>query len=69
MKPDGALHHGVFTHENHRISTQTLANVLQLVGSDIVGGSDQNLGVLVEKLAQLLIVSDLLVGLGGFHRH
>lgn len=69
MKPNGTLHHGILTHQNNRISTQTLANVLQLVGSNIVSGSDQNLTVLIQKLAQLLVVCDLLVGLGWFHRH
>lgn len=69
MKPNGALHHSVLTQENYQIVTWTLANVLQLVGFSIVGSSDQNLSVFVEKLARLLIVSDLLVGHGGFHHH
>lgn len=69
MKSSRSLHHGVFPHKNDGISTQTLANILQLIGSNIVRGNDQNLGVLVEKIAQLLIVSDLLFSLGGFDRH
>lgn len=66
MDPDGTLHHGVLAHEHHGVATQTLANVLELVGSDVVGRHNQDLAVLVQQLAQLPIVRDLLVGLREF---
>ena len=60
--PDRPLQHGVFTHENHRVATQTLANTLQLGGSDVVGRHNKDLVVLVQQLAQLGVVCDLLLG-------
>ncbi|CAK9179264.1 unnamed protein product [Ilex paraguariensis] len=69
MDPDGPLHHSIFPHQHDRVSTKSLPNILQLVRSDIVGRGDEDLGVLIKKLAQLLIISDLLFGLRCFHRH
>ena len=69
MHPNRALHHGVLAHEDNRVTTQTPSDVLELVGSDVVGVDDEDLGVLLEVLAELGIVSDLLLGLGRFHRH
>lgn len=69
MDPDGALHHGVLAHEHNGVATQTLTNVLELSGSDVVGRHQEDLGVLVQQLAQLAIVRDLLVGLRKFSHY
>lgn len=45
METNGSLHHGVLPHEDDRIATQTLSNVLQLVRSDVVSCRDQDLTV------------------------
>lgn len=37
----------VLPHQNHRISPQSLSDVLELVGPHIVSDSDQHLGVLL----------------------
>lgn len=63
MDTDGALHHGVLAHEDDGVTTETLPDVLELVGSDIVCGDDQHLRVVVQELAKLRVVRDLLVGL------
>lgn len=69
MHSNGALHHGVLAHEHNRVTTQTPSDILKLVGPDVVGQHDQDLRVLLQKLTKLSIVSDLLLGLGLFHRH
>lgn len=60
---DGSLHHGVLPHQNHGIASQTLPDVLELSRTDVVGERHQNLSVLIDELAEPLIVGDLLVAL------
>lgn len=69
MNSDTSLHHGILTHENHRITAQTSPDVLKLVRPHVVGYRHQNLRILIEQLAKLVIISDLLVGLGSLRRH
>nr|GMD23826.1 hypothetical protein G7K_5812-T1 [Ipomoea batatas] len=45
MHADGALHHGVLTHEDDGITTEPPADVLELLGPYIVGAHHQYLRV------------------------
>lgn len=51
MKLNGALHHGVLSHQNDRVTSETRPYLLKLVGTDIVSVDNQNLGVLAEQSA------------------
>lgn len=66
MDPDGPLHHRVLPHEHDRVAPQTPPDVLELVRADVVRGHDQDLAVLVQEVAQLRVVRDLLVRLRQF---
>lgn len=47
MESNGALHHGVLTHQDNGVATQTLPYILELFGTHIIGGHDQYLGVVI----------------------
>jgi hypothetical protein len=66
---DAAPDERVLAHEHDGVAPQPAADVLELLGADVVGDSDEHLGVLIEKLAELLVVRDLLLGLGPLDRH
>ncbi len=66
---DAAADEGVLPHEDDGVAPEALADLLQLVGPDVVGDGDEHLGVLVEKLAELLVVRHLLLRLGPLDRH
>ena len=68
-KLNGALHHGVLPHENHRVATQTFPYALELRRANVFGGHDQNLGILAQKTPELLVVQGFLLGPRGFHGH
>lgn len=69
MQADRSLHHGVLPHQDDGIAAEALPDVLELIRSDVIGGGDQDLAVLIEKLAKLLVVGDLLLGLRCLHSH
>ncbi|KAM2290526.1 hypothetical protein ACFXTI_031173 [Malus domestica] len=66
MDPDRPFHHRVLPLQNDGVSVQSLVEVLELLGADVVGGDNEDLAILVEEGTELGIVGDLLVGLGGF---
>lgn len=66
---DGALHHGVLAHEDDGIAAEALADVLELVGADIIGADDEDLRVLAEESAEFLVVLGLLLSSGGLENH
>lgn len=43
----------LFTHWNKRIHMQILVNILQLVGSNVGNGNNQNLVALIQKLGTI----------------
>jgi hypothetical protein len=59
----------VLPHEHHRVAPEAPADVLELLGTDVVGQGDEHLGVLIEQAAQLLVVRDLLLRLSPLDRH
>jgi hypothetical protein len=69
MHLDAAPDERVLAHEHDGVTPQPAADVLELLGADIVGDGDEHLGVLIEKLAQLLVVRDLLLRLGPLDGH
>lgn len=69
VNPDRPFHHGVLTHEDNGIAPQTLPNVLELSGSDVVSRHHQHLRVLIQQPAHLLVVVHLLLRLGQFWSH
>jgi hypothetical protein len=66
---DAAPDERVLAHEHHRVAPEAPADVLELLGADVVGEGDEHLGVLIEQAAQLLVVRDLLLRLGPLDRH
>ena len=50
MKLNGPPHHCVVTHQNHKMSLKTLANDMNLGGSNIVSEEKENPIILVQKL-------------------
>lgn len=58
------LHHGVLPHKNYRVTTETLADILELIRADVIGGDDENLAIVLEQLAELGVVVNLLLSLG-----
>lgn len=69
MDADRALHHGVLAHEDNGITTEALADVLELLRPHIVGADHQYLRVRIQQLADLGVISDLLLRLSHLHRH
>jgi hypothetical protein len=69
MHLDAAPDERVLAHEHDGVTPQPAADVLELLGADVVGDRDEHLGVLIEKLAQLLVVRDFLLRLGPLDRH
>lgn len=69
MDLDAASDEGVLPHEDDGVAPEPLANVLELVRADVVRRGDEHLVVLIEELAQLLVVRDLLLRLRELHRH
>lgn len=49
---DSFANHGVLTHENYSLATESNTDLLHLIGSDIVSVNDEDLGVIVEKLVK-----------------
>mmetsp|Transcript_11374 Transcript_11374/g.34183 ORF Transcript_11374/g.34183 Transcript_11374/m.34183 type:complete len:380 (-) Transcript_11374:27-1166(-) len=60
---DGALHHGVLTHQHRGVATETRADVHELLGADIVGVHQERLLVLLQITAQLGVIRLLLLDL------
>lgn len=58
------LHHGVLPHKNYGVTAQSLTDILELIRADVIGGDDENLAIVLEQLAELGVVVDLLLGLG-----
>jgi hypothetical protein len=54
-----AANHGVLAHENDTVGTERLADLVHLLGRDIVDGDDEDALVLLEKGLELLEVSGL----------
>ena len=69
MDLDAAAYESVLAHEDDRVAAEALADVLELVGANIVGASDEHLAVLVQQRAQLLVVHHLLLRLRQLYRH
>lgn len=69
MELDATANQSILAHKHNRIAAQPLPDVLHLVRSHVVGRHDQNLGVLIEQTAQLLIVLHLLLRLGKLDCH
>ena len=57
---DGALHHGVLAHEQHRVAAQALPDALELPRPHVVGAHHQDLRELSQKPPELLVVLALL---------
>ncbi|KAF3782656.1 Nucleosome assembly protein 1 [Nymphaea thermarum] len=55
MEADRPLHHHAILPEVNEIGTETLANTLELVGSNIVSCDNEHLAILVQQLAKLLV--------------
>ena len=51
--------HGVLSHEDDTLAAQRLADLVHLLGRDIVDGDDEDALVLLEKGVKLLEVSGL----------
>jgi len=51
--------HGVLSHENDTLAAERLADLVHLLGRDIVDGDDEDALVLLEELLELLEVSGL----------
>jgi hypothetical protein len=66
---DAAPDERVLPHEHHGVAPQPAADVLELLGADVVGEGDEHLGVLIEQAAQLAVVRLLLFRLGPLDRH
>lgn len=64
VRRDAAADEGVLPHEHHRLAAEAPADLRELAGADVVRRRHEHPGVLVEELAQLLVVRVLLVGLG-----
>lgn len=69
VEANAAADEGVLAHEDDGVAAEALADVLELVGADIVGGGNEDLPVLFQQRAQLLVVADLLLRLRELHHH
>jgi hypothetical protein len=56
---ESATDHGVLAHENDTLTAQRLADLVHLLGRDIVDGDDENALVLLEEHLELVEVSGL----------
>lgn len=56
---DPHSYHGVLSHENNTLATETQTNLVHLLGADIVDGDNEDGLVLFEKTLQLIEVSGL----------
>lgn len=56
-------YHGVLSHEDDGLSTKGDTDLMHLLRRDIVDIDDEDLAVLLEKLLELLEVSDLVIRL------
>lgn len=54
-----AADHGVLAHENDTLTAEGLADLVHLLGRDIVDGDDEDALVLLEEVLELLEVSGL----------
>lgn len=66
---DGPLHHGVLAHEHHGVRPQPLPDTLELIGAHIVGGAHEHLRILLQEIAQLVVIVLLLLLLGPLETH
>lgn len=55
----GTANHGVLAHENDTLATERLADLVHLLGRDIVDGDDEDALVLLEENLELAEVGDL----------
>jgi len=63
MTSDGFSHHGILSHQHFGGTTKSDTDLLHLVGTDIVGADDEELGIFIQKVEEL----EEIVGLpGGF---
>lgn len=56
-------YHGVLSHEDDTLSTESATNLVHLLGGDIVDGDNEDGAVLLEKALQLIEVAGLVCGL------
>lgn len=50
MPTDGFADHGVLSHKNGGMVSQRTTDLLELLGSDVIGSDDEAFRVLVKKL-------------------
>ena len=55
----GDTYHGVLTHQDNTLTTETQTNLVHLLRADIVDTDNEDRLVLIEKALQLLEVSGL----------
>jgi len=51
---DGLAHHGLLAHEKNSLATKNLTDLLHLVAADVVALDNDDLGVLIKKVLELL---------------
>ena len=56
-------YHGVLAHQHDALATEALADLVHLLGGDIVDGDDEDTAVLLEEALQLVEVGRLGCGL------
>lgn len=56
-------YHGVLSHQDDGLSTESATDLVHLLGRDIVDGDDEDGAVLLEKALQLIEVAGLVCGL------
>ena len=56
-------YHGVLSHENDTLSTESTTDLVHLLGGNIVDGDNEDGAVLLEKALQLIEVAGLVCGL------
>jgi len=53
LTSDALLHHGVLAHQDLGLAAQRDADLLHLVGADVVGADNEALGVLIDQALHL----------------
>ena len=56
-------YHGVLSHEDDTLSTESATDLVHLLGGDIVDGDNEDGAVLLEQALQLVEVAGLVCGL------
>lgn len=56
-------YHGILSHQDDALSTESLADLVHLLGADIVDGDDEDAAILLEEALQLIEIAGLVCGL------